>query len=503
MASAPARNIAAAGLAGAAMPLAFAPLFWWWLAPLGYAILFLLWRRATPKRAFLIGLAFGGMQFLFGVYWIVISVHQIGEAPIWLALLLMLGLVFVMALYPALVGWLASRFFERSARGFWLGTLPAMFVLEEWLRGWLFTGFGWLNPGYTQTESWLVGFAPILGVHGVAWAVFLLAGCLATLALGARRERALAAAVIVVLFAVGFVTERIDWTTPRERTITVALTQGATPQELKWLPESLPGIANLYRRLTVEALGADLIVWPEAAVPQLFENMPDYIAGIEALAATTGSEVMLGMLRYHPPTGTAQNAVFTLGQPESVYVKRHLVPYGEYFPVPDFVRGWLRELELPNIDTERGEDGQPPISLLGEQIAVTICYEDVFGAEQLGSFPEATLLVNVSNDAWFGDSIAAHQHLQIARMRAIEVRRWQIRSTNSGITAVIDPRGRLTAVAPQFEEAVLRASVTGMEGATPYIRWGNWAVVLLATGVVGAGAAGRMRVRRRAAPEAA
>jgi apolipoprotein N-acyltransferase len=496
VASAPARNIAAAGLAGAAMPLAFAPLYWWWVAPVGYAILFLLWRRAVPKRAFLTGLAFGGMQFLFGIYWIVISVHQIGQAPMWLALLLMLGLVFVMALYPALVGWIASRFFEQTARWFWLGTLPALFVLEEWLRGWLFTGFGWLNPGYSQTDTWLVGFAPVLGVHGVAWAVFLVAGCLAKIAHGLRRERQLAAAVIAMLFVLGFVGERIDWTEPRERTITVALAQGATPQELKWLPESLPGIADLYRRLTVQALGADLIVWPEAAVPQLYENMPGYIAEIEALAGTTGSEVMLGMLHSDESTGAWQNAVFTLGQPESVYVKRHLVPYGEYFPVPGFVRDWLRTLELPNIDTEKGEEGQPPVALLGEQIAVTICYEDVFGAEQLGSFPEATLLVNVSNDAWFGKSIAADQHLQIARMRAAEVRRWQIRSTNSGITAVIDPHGDVTAEAPQFEPAVLRASVTGMEGATPYIWWGNWAVVILAVASVGGGLVCRKVARK-------
>ncbi len=244
---------------------------------------------------------------------------------------------------------------------------------------------------------------------------------------------------------------------------------------------------NSYHALTVDALGAELIVWPEAAIPQLFENMQDYLRGIEGLADAAGSRIMLGMLRYHAPTGSSQNAVFALGRPDAVYIKRHLVPYGEYFPVPDFVRGWLRELELPNIDTERGAAGQPPVPLLGERIAVTICYEDVFGAEQLHSFPEATLLVNVSNDAWFGDSLAAHQHLQIARMRAAEVRRWQLRATNTGITAIIDPFGEVTAQLPQFEPGVLRGTATGRTGSTPYILWGNWAVVLLAAAAAAAG----------------
>jgi apolipoprotein N-acyltransferase len=244
---------------------------------------------------------------------------------------------------------------------------------------------------------------------------------------------------------------------------------------------------NLYHALTVRALGSDLIIWPEAAVPQYFHNLQDYLAGIEGLANAAGSRMMFGMLRYDAPTDTVQNAVYTFGHTDTPYIKRHLVPYGEYFPVPGFVRNWLARMQLPNFDTERGAAGQPPVPLLGEQIAVTICYEDVFGAEQLHYFPAATLLVNVSNDAWFGDSLAAHQHLQIARLRAAEVRRWQLRATNTGITAVIDPYGKVTASLPQFEPGLLRASVTAMHGSTPYIWWGNWLVAVLAASVVGVG----------------
>jgi apolipoprotein N-acyltransferase len=484
LSSAEVRVVALAGLAGAAAVLAFAPFHWWWLAPVCYAALFLLWRGASPRLAFFSGFSFGGAEFLCGVYWIVISVHQIAEAPMWLAIVLMLGLVVAMALYPALVGWIASRWLGRgrATAWFWLGALPALFVLAEWLRGWLFSGFGWLSPGYAQTESWLIGFAPVLGVLGVSWAVFLLAGAIGYAVSGGRRGRAAGLVAAIAVFAPAWLADRIAWTEPVGSMLSVGLVQGAVPQELKWRPEQLRQTLDLYRGLTEETLGSDLIVWPEAAIPQLYENMGAYLGEIERMAGAAGSRVMLGMLRYH--AAGPQNAVFTLGEPDTVYVKRHLVPYGEFFPMPAFLRPWIESLDLAIIDTLPGEPDQPPVDLLDQRIAVTICYEDVFGSEQLPSFPAATLLVNVSNDAWFGDSVAPHQHLQIARMRAAEVRRWQIRSTNTGITAVIDPYGAVAARLPQFEPGVLRASVEGRSGRTPYIVWGNWAVVLLAAGVV-------------------
>jgi apolipoprotein N-acyltransferase len=333
----------------------------------------------------------------------------------------------------------------------------------------------------------------VLGVQGVGWAVLLLAGALVAAAFGGMRERVAAVVTVAAVFGTGFVTSRISWTIEKPAEITVALAQGAVKQTLKWDPAELPGIMALYRDLTVEALGADLIVWPEAAIPDYYEFQGRFLDEIGQLASDAGSEVMLGLLRWQ--NGAAQNALYTLGQEESPYIKRHLVPYGEYFPVPDFVRDWMEALDLPTIDTRPGDAGQPPIELLGERIAATICYEDVFGAEQLHSFPEATLLVNVSNDAWFGDSIAPHQHLQIARMRAAEVRRWQLRATNTGITAVIDPYGEVVAQLPQFEPGVLRATARGMDGATPYVRWGDWAVVALAVAVCGLGIAFRRRSR--------
>jgi apolipoprotein N-acyltransferase len=478
------RRYLTGALAGLALPFAFAPFDWFALAPLCYAALFLSWYGAAPRVAAGSGFCFGLGGFLFGIHWIYISVGVFSPAPTLLAIGLTVGLAAAMAVYPAIVGWVQARWCSNGGARVWLLVLPALFVLAEWLRGWLLTGFGWLSAGYSQTDSWLAGYAPVLGLHGVSLAVLLLAGVALTIALGSRRERMAALTAGAAIITAGAVLDGREFTQPKAGSLTAALVQGAVSQDMKWLPSQLPQTMSLYSELTSAAHGADLIVWPEAAIPQLYENMSRYLDDIERSAAAAGSTVMLGMLRAHPSTGTAQNAIFALGHPELVYVKRHLVPYGEYFPVPDFVKAWLRSLDLPTIDTVPGEAGQPPFALLGERIAITICYEDVFGAEQLHSLPEATLLVNVSNDAWFGESIAADQHLQIARMRALEAGRYLLRSTNTGITAVIDPHGNVVERLPQFEPGVLTASVRGFSGATPYANWGNAAVLVLCAGLL-------------------
>ena len=463
--------------AGALLTLAFAPFGWFWLAPLSYASLFLLWQHATPGRAFWLGWLFGCASFLGGIHWIYVSVHGFGGVPMVPAALMTGGFVAAMSLYIGAVGWMASRWFETSGLGAWLVALPALWVLVEWWRGWFLTGLGWLSAGYTQSETWLSGYAPVTGVHGVSWAVMICAGALVAFVRGSPRERSRAAVALIVVLGLAFTLKDVRWTEPKSDFVTVALVQGAVRQDLKWLPEQLPVTLELYRRLTAEAHGSQLIVLPEVAIPALYSTVQDYLQSLEDAAAAAGSTVMVGALRYDQPTGTAQNALFALGDSDAVYIKRHLVPYGEYFPVPGFIRTWLRW--VPNSDTAPGEPRQAPLELIGERIAVTICYEDVFGSEQL-AFPEATLLVNVSNDAWFGDSIAAQQHLQIAQLRAAEAGRYLVRSTNTGVSAVIDPFGRVTERLPQFEPGVLRATVQGFTGATPYFRWGNYLVVLSA-----------------------
>jgi apolipoprotein N-acyltransferase len=317
----------------------------------------------------------------------------------------------------------------------------------------------------------------------MSWAVLVLAGAALTLVLGVTRERVAAAAAIGAVAVAGVLAADREWTQPKDTEIDVALVQGAVQQDLKWRPDLLPGTRALYFGLTQQNADADLIVWPEAAIPDLYENNAGYLAGVQAWSERHGAAVLLGILRlpeHASATATFQNVLVALTNPRVTYVKRHLVPFGEYYPVPGFVRNWLRLLDLPYTDGVPGPAKPAPIEAAGERIAAMICYEDVFGAEQRHYLPDATLLVNVSNDAWFGDSIAPHQHLQIAQVRAAEFGRFMLRATNTGVTAVIDPRGRIVETVPQFEAGVLRRAVRGYTGATPYARWGNYPVIVAA-----------------------
>ena len=502
-------ELGVAAIAGLTVPLAFAPFEWFWLAPFSYAALIYLWTDRTPRRAFALGFVFGCASFGAGTYWTFIAVRVFGEAPIALAAFLTVGLTVVLALFLACAGYVAARWLRTSGAMGRLVAVPAVWLLAEWLRGWLFSGFGWLAPGYSQTESWLMGFAPIAGVHAMTWLVLLTAGALVALVAPAVRAtpaaaraalgtRVAAAGVLAAVFGASFAVRNVEWTAPTGRTLDVALVQGAITQDIRWNPEQLPPTRALYAELTATAAGADLILWPEAAIPSLYEYERRYLDAVRRLVHERGSTVLTGILRQDPRTTEPayQNVLVALTEEPQIYVKRHLVPFGEYFPVPSFIREWMRLMSLPYTDVEPGDAGQPALDVAGEKVAVTICYEDVFGAEQLHYLPEATLLVNVSNDGWFGDSLAPHQHLQIARVRAAEAGRWLLRATNTGVSAVIDPRGRAVATIPLFEQAVLEHTVESYAGATPYARVGNYPVVLGALVLALVPLAGRRRAVR-------
>jgi apolipoprotein N-acyltransferase len=314
-------------------------------------------------------------------------------------------------------------------------------------------------------------------VYGLSLAIAISAGAVAAVAFGAKRVRSIALAVVVVLWSSGWALTRISWTHASGPALTTALVQGAISQDQKWQEDKRDYTLDLYRRLTEQSFGARLIVLPEASLPLLANHLGAYLETLERAAEAHGSTVIVGLLRYDLSADRYYNSLFTLGAPGHTYDKRRLVPFGEFFPVPASVREWMRLMNLPYVDMTPGAPEQPLLEAAGARLATTICYEDAYASISLAALREATLMINVTNDAWFGDSTAPHQHLEIARMRSLEAGRFQIRVANDGITAIIDPRGGVVQRIPQFKPEVLRGSVVPYTGSTPYVRVGNWPIV--------------------------
>ena len=474
---------AIAFLLGCLTTTAFAPFGWYALLPLTLLPLFYVCLTVSPRDAGRHGFWFGFGLFLTGTYWIYISVVVFGQAPVWIALVLMIGLVLIMSAWLWFTAWLVSRLAKGEPLRL-LAVAPAAWVLVEWLRGWVLTGFPWLALGYSQIDSPLSGWAPIIGVYGVSLLLVLsIAALLAGVALP-NRARPILFGVVVLPWLAGSLLKAADWTEPRGEPLTATLIQGGIPQDRKWLPEQFRPTLNFYRNRTLEAARSDIVLWPEVAIPSVTDLVNDYISMLEQDAKQGPQTLLFGILeRVTDPAGSSRtyNAVIAVGgDSRAGYRKRHLVPFGEYFPVPPQVREWMRMLSLPHRDLSAGSDEQPLIRTRdGLELAVAICYEDAYGAEQLYALPAASLLINVSNDAWFGDSIAPHQHLQIARMRSLEFGRATLRAANTGISAFIDHEGRIVDAGPQFQPVVLTQRVQPRQGATPYVRVGNTPIIAL------------------------
>jgi apolipoprotein N-acyltransferase len=467
-------------LAGAVLVTAFAPFGWYWLAPLAPACLLLLWEAATPRQAAWSGFCFGVGLFVAGTWWLYISLNILGGLWPPLAILLMLGFVLGLAAYIALTGYLTVRFAPAGGMVRWLILFPALWTLTEWLRGWFLNGFPWLSLGYSQVESIAGGFAPVLGVYGVTWLLVLCAGLMVAAIRLPVRQAGFPVTAILLLGMLAYSIDKREWTAPVGEPLQVRLVQGAIPQERKWLPEQLQPTLDLYRELSSSEVPPDLIVWPEAAVPALPFEVKDYLQELHDELVAQDSQLFLGILTFDVDNGEFLNTLWAVGEEEGKYFKRHLVPFGEFFPVPDFVRHVLRLMNLPSEDISPGAAVQAPLFVKGVPVAPTICYEIAYGSEQLSFFPQAQLLVNVSNDAWFGDTIAPYQHLQINQFRARESGRYMLRATNTGITAVIDPTGQVIGRVPQFEPGFVDATVYPRSGYPPYLRLGNWPVLILA-----------------------
>ncbi len=463
-------------LLGCLLTTAFAPFGLSLLVPVLLLPLLYVCLSVSPRDAGWLSFFFGFGLFLSGTYWIYISVVIFGEAPTWIALVLMLGLVLIMSAWLYAAGWLTSRLAHGEP---WLLLLvaPAVWVFIEWLRGWVLTGFPWLAIGYSQADSPLAGWAPVLGVYGVSFMAMLSTTAILVAIMADGRQRAMAIAIVLAPLLAGGILKTVEWTEPKGAPVRSTIVQAGISQAEKWLPERLRPTLDFYRAAAANARDSELVVWPEVAVPSLDDRVEPFIQALQDDTRGTGRSIVFGILERDESRGEAKiyNSVMLVsGERRQTYRKRHLVPFGEYFPVPPSVREWMRMMSLPHNDLAAGDDVQPLLEAgNGERLAVAICYEDAYGAEQLYALPDASILINVSNDAWFGDSIAPHQHLEIARMRSLEVGRAAIRATNTGVSAFISHTGKVLDAGPQFEAVTLAMEVQPRTGTTPYAGAGN------------------------------
>lgn len=499
------RTALPAAACGAIAALGFAPLSWFPLTPLGLAVLFTMWAASTRAReAALIGFSFGLGFFLVGVSWVFVSLHFFGRMPWFLAALATFLFCSYLALFPAAAGWVVAK--SRREPMFKLIVLgPAAFVALEWLRGWLFTGFPWLGIGYTQAPGgWLAGFAPVGGVYAVSWLLAISAGLIALL-WHFRRDRSVPLKLITLgllgaIWAGGALLQRIEWSRPYGEPVKVALLQGNIPQDLKWQAEVRAATLAQYQQMAL-ASDARIIVFPETALPMFTDQIPrEYLRSLLEHADAKRADILLGTVERSRADGAFDyyNSVisFGAGGPQT-YRKSHLVPFGEFIP---FGFKWvLHILKIPLTDFASGDESQKPLQLAGQRLAANICYEDAFGQEIIRQLPAATMMVNVSNVAWFGQSWAADQHFQMSQMRSLETSRWMLRSTNTGMTGAIDEKGRAVAVLPQFKTDSLVVSAQGRTGMTPYIAAGNWPILIVLAAALALGFAPLPAFRARKA----
>ena len=465
-------------IAGGVLTLAFAPFNYFFAAIISPAVLFYCWSRSTARAAFVCGYLYGLGLFGTGINWLHVSINMFGGVNLAGALSLTYLMVAYFALYPALAGYL-SRKIPCHESVWLLGTVPALWTLTEWCRSWIFPGSPWLILGYSQTDTALGAIAPLLGVYGIGWLVCMNAALLVMVYQAPRTGKVIAVAVLAGIWATAALLGKKDWTAPAGDEFRVALIQPSVKQSLKWEPGQQQRTVDLQMALSDPYWGYKFIIWPETAIPMFYHQALTTIEKLQALAVTHKTEFITGIPFMDLESKNYFNSIMVIGGKPDIYHKRHLVPFGEYLPLNRWLRPLLDFIQIPMSEFSAGSAVQPLIHAGGIPIGVSICYEDVFGEEVIEALPEAQLLLNVSNDAWFGDTLAPHQHLQMARMRAMETGRYMLRATNNGISAIIDEKGRIVAQLPQFDPRALTGKARLFSGSTPYVIYGNITIVSL------------------------
>lgn len=476
-------------IAGGLLPLAFAPVHLWWLAFISPTFLLLVWQRQPVKIAFWYGWLFGLGFFGIGSSWVYISIHHFGNANTLVSSIITIGFVALLSLFPALQGWLLKKVWgHRSAWAFCLFAFPATWVLFEYLRSFTLDGFPFLFLGYSQLNTWLGGFAPIVGVYGVSCSVLMICGAISLLIQPGIHwvARYFSVVIITALTLGGMALHNHHWTRPVGQPKRVSLIQGNVPQNIKWDPNALYQILSRYRDLTMHAWQSNLIIWPEAAVPFYPSELPDYFNQLSQVATAHHSTVIVGAPMQAPHSNAVYNGLQVVGVDHGRYYKRHLVPFGEYIPLASVFGRLMSLFKIPMSSLVPGQSQQPILTLQGIPTAPFICYETAFPIEVLHAMQGKQFAINIVDDAWFGHSFAAAQQFQMTAMRALETGRYFAVTANTGITAIVNPMGRVTARLPIDRTGVLTGIISAMTGQTPLMRWGYWplaALLLILAGI--------------------
>ncbi len=474
-------------IAGALTTLAFAPFDLSWLVFLTLAVAFYFWNKLPAKQAAMSAWLFAlGLQGT-GVSWIFHSIHTHGNAPVLFAVFLVFLLCCVLSIFTALSAYSVNRYLPNKPVLRLILFYPASWVVFEWLQGYLFTGFAWMQLGYTQIDLPLSGFAPIFGSHAVSGFVAISAGALVLLIQQSVKQSkqlkpkySLSVTLpaiflsVALLWLAGAGLKTVSWTEKAGDAIKVSVVQGNIAQKDKWKPQMKQLTLDRYRELTLAQQDIDLFVWPETAIPAYLHRVTPYIQQLRHEMKQRDADLLLGIFVKNDENRVLNS---TLNIHGDIYHKRHLVPLGEYVPFRFLMEFFNRFVDIPMSDIDSGADEQALLVAAGVPLGITICFEEAFARNVIRDLPEAKLLINMSNDAWFEDSHQPHQHHAIARMRALETGRYMIRATNTGITSLIGPHGEVIKQLPQFEIAVLNGEVQPLSGATPFVRLGDWLIV--------------------------
>lgn len=485
--------LCAAPWLGALLTLAFAPYAQAWLTLPALTGLYWLWSAGSPRSAMQTGYLFGLGYFGTGIWWTYISIHDYGGGSTVAACLLTLLLAGFWAMVPAATAYVAAGLMRPCGAGSRATIAAALWIAGEYCRGvWILNGFPWLQIGYSQLDTALAGYAPLTGVYGVGFLLALSAFWLGEMLTGKLKLR-VALPILLTIWTGGALLKQYSWTHAAGAPIRITLVQGNIGQERKWLPAQQQATLSLYQQLTRQHWDSNVIIWPETAIPAFFSRVRETFLEPLASEARAHAVDLVVSLPSDDDEGRYFNSVLAIGKDYAFYHKNHLLPFGEYLPLQPLATRILRWVQIPMTDFSAGGDRQPLLSAGGRPFITTICYEDAFGELVARQAAAAAYIVNVSNDAWFGDSAEPYQHMQMARMRALETGRYLVRATNTGLSGFIAPDGSLRSQAPMFTEATLTDHVIPMTGETPYVRYGDRPVFAVLIGLAALSATVRRR----------